>query len=135
MLPPPPCWTPQQAGSRRQLSGSSSPHSVFTLDLDNMNTDACREQPPHLHTTLSLTSPFPPPVIYIYIELEAAVESEGRQPRLITTGDNRTTAPPLCRIITKSDRERQRERGGWNPQTPRCWDHFHLGKYVCLLHL
>lgn len=80
----------------------------------NINADACREQPPHLHTTLSLT---PPPVIYIYIELEAAEESEGREPRLITTGDNRATAPPLCRIITKRNRERKREREGWNPRT------------------
>lgn len=38
----------------------------------------CEDQPPHLHTRLSLTSPASPslpPVIYIYIELDAAVEA------------------------------------------------------------
>lgn len=38
----------------------------------------CEDQPPHLHTLLSLTSPASPslpPVIYIYIELDAAVEA------------------------------------------------------------
>lgn len=77
----------------------------------NINADLCGDQTPHLHTTLSLTSPPPPPVIYIYIELDAVVESEWRQPRLIIMGDYGPTAPPLCRVITK----RVSERGGWGP--------------------
>lgn len=78
----------------------------------------CGDQTPHLHTILSLTSPpspslslspLTPPVIYIYIELEAVVESEWRQPRLIIMGDYGPTAPPLCRVITKREREQVRE--------------------------
>lgn len=87
----------------------------LTRLLVNIGTDLCGDQTPHLHTILSLTPPpasppLSPPVIYIYIELEAVVESEWRQPRLIIMGDYRPTAPPLCRVITK--RERVREEDG-----------------------
>lgn len=102
---------------------TSSEHKYrFVWRSDSTFTHHTVTDPPSPHTSTP-RSPTPP-VIYIYIELDAVVESEWRQPRLIIMGDYGPTAPPLCRVITK----RESESGGWGAGMPRCQDLFHLGK-------
>lgn len=114
----------------RNPTDAVAPHP-FNLSTLLLGVRWCGWRSHSLPLSPSLPSSTTPPVIYIYIELDAAVESEWRQPRLIIMADYRPTALPLCRVITKREGERGREgwRGeGWGgPHTLTCQDLFHLG--------